>query len=188
MAIAYVLLTVVGLAYNSLAYDGSGLPMLFAAPIHFRDVMVAKNLLHTMIFVAEVIIVFVLVQFVGGPTPPVVVGLTLAGALWAFLMNLTVGNLVSLYSPRKLRLGQMRRQRASGIAVAATLGVQLVVAGLGAGLYFLSRFAGHMAWCGIGFLALAGVARVAYRRVLDLVSDIALKRREAMMAELSRPD
>jgi len=188
MAIAYVLLTVVGLAYNSLAYDGPGLPMLFAAPLRFRDVMVAKNLLHSMVLAAEVIIVFVLVQSVGGPTPPVVVGLTLAGALWAFLMNLTAGNLVSLYFPRKLKPGQMRRQQASGLSVLVSLGVQVVVVGLAAALYFLSRWVGNMAWCGIGFVGLSGITWVAYRRVLDLVSGIAWKRREALLAELSRPD
>jgi len=185
---AYVLLTVVGLAYNNMAYDGAGLPMLIAAPIRFRDVMAAKNLLHTLILGAEIIAVFVTVQFVAGPTPPRVVGLTLAGALWALLMNLTAGNLVSLYFPRKLKLGQMRRQGASGFALLANLGVQVVVAGLAAVLYFLSRWAGNTVWCGVGFLALAGITALAYVRVLKLVSGIAWKRREALMAELSRPD
>jgi ABC-2 type transport system permease protein len=188
MGVAYVLLTVVGLAYNSLAYDGPGLPMLFAAPLRFRDVMVAKNLLHSMVLVAEVILVFVVVQFVGGPTPPVVVGMTVAGALWAFLVNLTAGNLVSLYFPRKWKPGQMRRQPASGLAMVVTLGVQVVVVGLAAALYLLSRWAGNMAWCGIGFLGLAGLTWIAYRRVLNLVTGIAWKRREALLAELSRPD
>jgi ABC-2 type transport system permease protein len=188
LGVAYVLLTVVGLAYNSMAYDGPGLPILFAAPVRFRDVMVAKNLLHSIVLAAEVIIVFLLVQFVGGPCPPAVGGLTLAGALWAFLLNLTAGNLVSLYFPRKLKPGQMRRQQASGIAVLVTLGVQVAVGGSATSLYLLSRWAGNMAWCGIGFLGLAGVTWVAYRRVLNLVSGIAWKRREALLAELSRPD
>jgi hypothetical protein len=150
--------------------------------------MVAKNLLHSMVLAAEVIIVFVLVQFVGGPTPPVVVGLTLAGALWAFLMNLTAGNLVSLYFPRKLKPGQMRRQQASGFSVLVSMGVQVVVAGLATALYFLSRWVGNIAWCGIGFVGLSGITWVAYRHVLNLVSGIAWKRREALLAELSRPD
>jgi len=188
LGVAYILLILVGLAFNSLAYDGPGLPMLFAAPIRFREVMVAKNLLHTMVLAVEVIAVFVAIQFVVGPTPPVVVGLTLAGALWALLMNLTAGNLVSLYFPRKLKPGQMRRQQGSGMAVMVSLGVQIVVAGLAAALYFLARWAGNMAWCGIGFLGLAGLAWLAYRRALNLVSGIASRRREALMAELSRPD
>jgi ABC-2 type transport system permease protein len=188
IGVAYILLTLVGFGYNSMAYDGPGLPMLFAAPIRFRDVMVAKNLLQTMVLAAEVIIVFVVVQFVGGPTPPAVVGLTLAGALWVFLTNLTVGNLVSLYFPRKWKPGQMRRQQGSGVAVAVSLGVQVVAGGLAAVLYFLSRWAGNTAWCGVGLLGLAGIAWLAYRRVLNLVSGIAWKRREALMAELSRPD
>ena len=186
--VAYVLLTVIGLAYNSLAYDGTGLPMLFAAPIRFRDVIAAKNLVQATVLAVELIVVFVLVQFVSGPTPPVVVAVTLAGALWATLMNLTVGNLVSLYSPRKLEFGQLRRRGASAIAMAITLGVQVVVGGLAAALYFLSRWAGNMTWCGVGFLGLAGVTLIAYRRVLNLVSDIAWKRREALLAELSRAD
>jgi len=188
MGVAYILLTVVGLAFNNLAYDGAGLPMLFAAPIRFRDVMAAKNLLHTMVLAAEIILVFLLVQFITGPTPPRVVGVTLAGALWALLMNLTAGNLVSLYFPRKLKPGQMRRQQASGLAVLVSMGVQVFVAGAAALLYFLSRRAGDLAWCGIGFLGLAGMTWVAYRRVLNLVSGIAWKRREALLAELSRPD
>jgi len=189
MGVAYVLLVFVGpTAYNNLAYDGPGLPMLFAAPIRFRDVVVAKNLLQATVLAAEVVLVFVLVQFVGGPTPPLVVALTLAGALWITLVNLTAGNLVSLYSPRKLELGQMRRLQASGLATGASLGVLAVVAGVAAGLYFLSRRTGNMAWCGFGFMGLAGITWVAYRRILKLVNDIAGKRREALMAELSRPD
>jgi ABC-2 type transport system permease protein len=188
IGVAYILLTLAGLGYNNMAYDGPGLPMLFAAPVRFRDVMVAKNLLQTMVLAAEVIIVFVVVQFVGGPTPPAVVGLTLAAALWVFLTNLTVGNLVSLYFPRKWKPGQMRRQQGSGVAVALSLGVQVVAGGLVAVLYFLSRWAGNTAWCGVGLLGLAGIAWLAYRRVLNLVSGIAWKRREALMAELSRPD
>ena len=186
--IAFILLTLISFAYNNMAYDGPGLAMLFAAPIRFRDVMLAKNLLHTMVLVAEVIVVFVVVQFVGGPTPPVVVGLTLAAALWLLLINLAAGNLVSLYFPRKWKPGQMRRQQGSGMAVVVSLGVQLVSGGLVAVLYILSRWAGNMAWCGIGFLGLAGIAWWAYRRVLNLVSDIAWKRRDALLAELSRPD
>ena len=188
LGVVYILLTLMGLAYNNMAYDGPGLPMLFAAPIRFRDVMVAKNLLHTMVLVAEVIIIFMVVQFVGGPTPPVVVGLTLAGALWLLLINLAAGNLVSLYFPRKWKPGQMRRQQGSGVAVAVSLGVQVVAGGSAVGLYFLSRWAGNMTWCGIGFLGLAGIAWLVYRRVLNLVSDIASRRREALMAELSRLD
>jgi ABC-2 type transport system permease protein len=188
MGVAYVLLTLVGLVYNSLGYDGPGLPMLLAAPIRFREVMVAKNLLHTMVLVAEIIVVFVLVRFVSGPIPLVEVELTLAGALWVLLVNLAAGNLLSLYFPTKLKPGRIQRQQRSGIAVVASIGVQVFVLGLTAGLYFLSRWAGNLAWCGIGFIGLAGLAWLTYRHVLNLISGIAWKRREALLAELSRPE
>jgi ABC-2 type transport system permease protein len=188
MGVAYVLLTLVGLTYNSLGYDGPGLSMLFAAPIRFRDVLAAKNLLHSMLVVVEVFVVYVLVQFIAGPTPPLVVAVTLAGALWVLFVNLAAGNLVSLYFPRKLNFGQMRRQRASGMAAAASMGIQALVVGLAAGAYFLSRWAGHVGLCGIAFLALAGGTWVAYGRVLDLASGIAWKRRELLVDELSRSE
>jgi len=187
LSVGYVMLGVVGLAYNNLGYDGSGLPMLFAAPIRFRDVLVSKNLLHTSLVLTEVLAVSVLGRFLVGPTPLLVVGVTLAGALLIFSTNLAVGNLVSLYFPIKLNFGQMRRQRASGMAVAASLGTQVLLVALVTGMYFLSRWMGHLAWCGAAFLVLAGAAWMAYGRVLDLASGMAWKRRELLMAELSRP-
>jgi ABC-2 type transport system permease protein len=188
MGVAYVMLTLVGLAYNSLGYDGPGVGMLFAAPIRFRDVLVSKNLLHTMLVVAEIFVIFVLVQFIAGPTPPLVVAVTLAGALWVLFVNLAAGNLVSLYFPRKLNIGQMRRQQASGMAAAASMGIQALVVGLAAGAYFLSRWAGHVSLCGIAFLVLAGGTWIVYQRVLDLASGIAWKRRELLIAELARAE
>jgi hypothetical protein len=82
----------------------------------------------------------------------------------------------------------MRRQQGSGVAVAVSLGVQVFAGGLAAALYFLARWTGNLAWCGVGLLGLAGIAWLAYRRVLNLVSSIAWKRRESLMAELSQPD
>jgi ABC-2 type transport system permease protein len=115
-----------------------------------------------------------------------VVWVTLAGALFILLTNLAAGNLVSLYFPRKLNFGQMKRQQASGLAVAASMGTQVLLAGLVAGTYFLSRWAGNLAWCGVALLVLAGAAWMAYRRVLDLASGIAWKRREVLVTELTR--
>jgi ABC-2 type transport system permease protein len=185
LSLAYVIVTLANFLYNSLGYDGPGLPMLVAAPIRFCDVLAAKNLLYSLVFGVECFAVFVLVEWGVGRTPPLVVAVALAGALWAWLTNLTAGNLASLYLPFKMIPGEMRRHRASGLAVAASLGAQVLLAGLAATLYFLSRWAGHLGWCGVAFLVLAGVAATAYRRVLDLSSGIAWKRREALMAQLS---
>jgi ABC-2 type transport system permease protein len=186
MSVLYVMLILVGLAYNNLGYDGSGLPMLLVAPIRFRDVLVAKNLLHTLVVLAEIIAVSVLGWFLVGPTPPEVVCVTLAGALFMLLANLAAGNLVSLYFPRKLNFGQIKRQQGSGTAVAASAGTQLLIGVLITGAYFVSRWAGNLAWCGVALLVLAAAAWVAYLRVLDLASDIAWKRREVLMSELTR--
>ena len=183
------MLPLVGLAYNSLGYDGSGLAMLLAAPIRFRDVLVAKNLLHTIVVVAEILTVSVLGWFVVGPTPPLVVGLTLAGALVFLLTNLAAGNLVSLYFPRKLNPGQMRRQRASGHCGRGQRG-NPSAAGSTDWRACTSSRAGRDMSPGAGSPSWRWRAPPGwlYRHVLDLVSDIAWKRREVMMTELSRPE
>jgi ABC-2 type transport system permease protein len=186
MSVIYVMLILVGLAYNNLGYDGSGLPMLLVAPIRFRDVLVAKNLVHTLVVLAEILAVSVLGRFFVGPTSPLVVWVTLAGALFMLLTNLAAGNLVSLYFPRKLNFGQMKRQQASGMAVAASAGTQVLMGVLITGAYLLSRWMGNLAWCGVALLVLSGAASVAYFRVLDLASAIAWKRREVLVNELTR--
>lgn len=185
VSIGYVMLTFAGYAFNSLGFDGPGLPILFAAPIRFRDVLLAKNLLLALLVMVEMLAVSVLVWFIAGPVPLAMIWVTLTGALWVFVTNLAAGNLTSLYFPQRLSFGQMRRQKASGMATAASLGIQVLLATLGTAAYFLSRWAGHVGWCGIAFLALTGAAGLAYRRGLQLASAIAWRRREALMAELS---
>jgi ABC-2 type transport system permease protein len=186
LSIGYVMLVLVGFTYNNLGYDGAGVSVLFAAPIRFRDVLVAKNLLHTLMVAAEMLLVAVLDWVVVGPVRAAIVLLTLEGAVFALLVNLAVGNLMSLYFPRKLKFGQMRRQQTSGVSILVSLGVQVVLAGLAICLYLLSHLTGNLAWCGLGFLVLDGIALAGYGRVLAAVDGIALKRRDALVTEMCR--
>ncbi len=186
LSVAYVMLVLVGFAYNALGYDGAGLSVLFAAPVRFRDVMVAKNLLHTLMVSVELLLIAILDWIVVGPVRAKILLLTLLGAAGAILVNLAIGDLMSLYFPRKLNFGQMRRQQTSGLSILVSLGTQVVLFGLAAGLYLLSHVTGNLAWCGIGFLVLDVIAVVLYRQVLASVDGIALKRRDALVTELCR--
>jgi len=186
MSVGYVMLVLVGFAYNVFGYDGEGISVLFAAPVRFRDVMVSKNLLHAMMVSAEVLLVVVLDWIVVGPVSMPMLLVTLLGAAGFILVNLAIGDLMSLYFPRKLKFGQMRRQQTSGLSILVSLGTQIVLFGLAIGLYLLSHVTGNLAWCAIGFLVLDILALVAYRQVLAAVDDIALKRRDALIIELCR--
>ena len=48
------------------------------------------------------------------------------------LVNLTDGNLLSVFTPKKIDMGALGRQRASQTTVLASLGIQPVVFGLAA--------------------------------------------------------
>ena len=186
MSVGYVMLVLVGFAYNVFGYDGEGISVLFAAPVRFRDVMVSKNLLHAMMVSAEVLLVVVLDWIVVGPVSMPILLVTLLGAAGFILVNLAIGDLMSLYFPRKLKFGQMRRQQTSGLSILVSLGTQIVLFGLAIGLYLLSHVTGNLAWCAIGFLVLDVLAFVVYRQVLAAVDGIALKRRDALIIELCR--
>jgi ABC-2 type transport system permease protein len=184
LSVGYVMLVLVGFAYNVFGYDGAGVSVLFAAPIRFRDVLVAKNLLHTLMVSIEIMLIAALDWMVVGPVRGGVVLVTLLGAAGAILVNLAIGDLMSLYFPRKLNFGQMRRQQTSGVSILVSLGTQVVLAGLAFGLYLISHLTGNLSWCAIGFLVLDILALVLYRQVLASIDRIALKRRDALVTEL----
>jgi ABC-2 type transport system permease protein len=184
--VAYCLFVTILPAYNSLGFDGPGVAMLFAAPIRFRDVLIAKNLLYTLLFAVEVAAVYVSVSLVRARPDPTIVAVTLAAALFAVPMNFAAGNLVSLHFPRQLHFGTMRRQKASGMTALISISIQLSVIGIAALVCATGRWVGKMWLAGAVFLLLAVAAFVVYRRTLEATSIIAAKHREALMSELCR--
>ena len=183
---AYALLMLTNLVYNSLGADGSGIQFLFSAPVRFRDILWAKNLAHSAILGLEVAVVWVGVCVMFRPPSLSIVAATLVGLLFALPVNLLAGNLLSLYAPRKFDLATFGRQRASGITVLISLGVQAVVLGLAAAALLLARHLGRIGLATALFLPLAAGAGWGYRVVLDRCSRIALERREALVAELCK--
>ena len=102
------------------------------------------------------------------------------------MVNLTVGNLLSVYAPKKIDLGALGRQRTSQVTALASLGIQAVVLGLCALALLAARAYQHIWLAAIIFLALAAIATVFYSLVLNRIDAIALRRREAMITELCR--
>lgn len=186
-AVAYCMLIVLGPAYNILGYDGPGVAMLFAAPVRFRDVLVAKNLLYTLVFAVEVGAVYLGILLIHGTVDLTIVAVTLCAVCFALPLIFAAGNLVSLHFPKRLQFGAVRRQRASGIAVLITFGAQFVIIGLAAGIYLVSRWAGKLWMAGAAFLVLAVIALVIYRAAVEATSGIAERQREALMTELCHP-
>ncbi len=183
---AYALLILSNLIYNSFGADGAGIQFFFVSPVRFRDVFLAKNLAQGMILALEMILVWISVCVMFHPPAIGMTLATLAGALFAVLVNFIAGDLMSLYSPKKFDFAVLGRQRASGMTALASLGTLAVIFGL-VGLVLM--VAGYFAsvWLATILLLLLAVAALrGYTYALARIDGIAITRREALIAELCR--
>ena len=115
------------LVYNNFGGDAGGIQFFYASPVSFRDIVLAKNLTHASILAVEIFVAWIAVSFLYRPPTLDVTVATLAGLLFAAPVNFSAGNLLSLYSPKKLDYSKFGRQRAAQITVLISLGVQLFV-------------------------------------------------------------
>ena len=183
---AYMLLMLSNLIYNSFGGESTGIQFLFASPARFRQIVLGKNLAHMTIFLLEMMIVWVAVCILYRPPALDVTVSTISAALFAAPVNLAMGNLLSIYSPKKIEYVTFGRQRASQTTVLASFAVQLSVLGLCALVLFLSRQYGGLWLATLVFLLLAALAFLGYFCVLDRVDKLALDRREVLISELGR--
>jgi ABC-2 type transport system permease protein len=183
---AYALLILSNLTYNSFGTEGAGIQFFFMSPVRFREVLLAKNIAQGALLFFEMVFVWIGACIMFGPPPLDITLATLAGAMFAGLTNFTVGNLMSLYAPKKFDFAVLGKQRASGVTTFAALGVQaavfsLVGAALFAAYYFHSRWIASFL-----LLLLAAGAFRGYIFALTRVDGIALNRRETLITELCR--
>jgi ABC-2 type transport system permease protein len=183
---AYALLAITNLAYNNFGADASGIQFFFASPVRFREILLAKNLAHVAVLGLETILVWLAVCFVFRRPPLDVTLATLAGLLFALLVNLAIGNFLSLSAPKKIDFGTFGRQRASNTTVFASFAVQIAVFGLAALTLLTARRRGEIWLATLIFLALAAIAGAGYALALSRADQMALTRRETLLTELSR--
>ncbi len=185
-AAAYALLVLTNLVYNSFGGDGGGMQLFYASPVHFRQIVLGKNLTHAGILLADTALAWIAVAYLYGPPRSAVSIATLAGLLFAAPLNFTAGNLLSLYSPKKRDFSTFGRQNVSQTTVLASLGVQVVVVGVGVAAFTMARFYNNLWIAALVFLVLSAVSIPLYLMVLGRVDGIAIERRESLLAELCR--
>jgi len=186
LALAYALLILSNLTYNCFGTEGGGVQFYFVAPVRFRQILLGKNLVHGLLLAFEACLLWVVVCFVLHPPSLGITLATLAGALFASLVNFTVGDLTSLYMPKKFDYAVFGRQRASGVTAFAALGAQIVIVGICAVTFAITLYYGRLWLATPILLAFAAAAFVAYRIVLNRIDGIAVSRREALITELCR--
>ena len=185
-AAAYSLLVLTNLVYNSFGGDGGGMQFFYASPIHFRHIILGKNLTHTGVLLLNAAFAWIAVTYLYGAPHLAVTLATLAGLLFAAPLNFAAGNLLSLYSPKKRDFSTFGRQNVSQTTVLASFGMQMVIVGLGAVVFIIARLYQNLWIAALLFLILAALSIPLYVVILGRLDNIALERRETLLAELCR--
>lgn len=183
---AYALLLLTNLIYNSFGADGTGIQFFYLAPVRMRSVVIAKNLTHSAVIFLEVCLVWLATYLMyGEPTLAVVVA-TLLGVLFAAPLDFCAGNLLSLYAPKKYDYGAFGRQRAPGVAVLASFGVQALTIGVAVVAILVARHYGSLWIAALIFAVLAALSLTLYQGVLGRIDGIAALKRESLISIIAK--
>jgi ABC-2 type transport system permease protein len=183
---AYCLLVMNNILYNSFGGDGGGIQFFLLCPIPFRLVLAAKNIAQFAVLITELCVLWLGVSLIYQHPNLNSLSLTFAWYLVAAPLNFSAGNLLSIYSPKRIDYSTFGRQRASESAIFVSLAVQLTGMGLGA----LAIFAGYhysKLWISTLILCVLGVPSIiVYFILLARIDRIVMTRREVLASELCR--
>ena len=183
---AYLVLILMGPAYNCFAFEGRGIQTYFMAPLRFRDVFLGKNLMLLSVLGVETVLSLVMLAWLLGlPSLPVFLA-TMAAIVFAVVGQLSIANWSSVTFPRKLEFGQMRGQRQSGMAVLMAFAAQTVFGGVSAVVLFSGRWTGNHWFPAEAFTLLAVAAVGGYFASLDALSRRAEEKKEVLIEALCR--
>ena len=183
---AYCLLIMTNIVYNSFGADGGGIQALLMAPVRFRQIVFGKNLAQFAVLFTEVLILWVGISLIYEPPHIAYLAVTLAWYLFAAPLNFGVGNLLSIYSPKRIDFAVFGRQRASETTILASLGVQLAAMGLGALAIFVGYHYSNI-WLGTLILLILSVPSIAgYVVLMRRIDGMILSRREVLASELCK--
>ena len=182
----YLILMLMTPAYNCFAYESKGIRNYYTAPIRFRDVLLAKNLMYALILVFEIALSITLLSIrIGLPSSPVFAA-TILALVFAVAGQFAIADWVSLSFPRKLEYGSMRGQRGSGVSIWIAFGVQILLAGICTAILFTGRWMGNPWLPAEAFAALAAASLGGYFAALDALSVVAEKKKEVLIETLSK--
>jgi len=171
---AYMQLIFVSLVYNSLGGDGAGVQFYFMAPIRMRDVILAKNLMTLCIFALEIILIYIASAIITKPAAADLTAATVAWSLFTLFLNMSIGNIRSIVSPKVLETARVRSQNVSGLSSLISLVVVVAAVALGALMAWVCSFLHAGYWMAAAvFSLLAALVFVVYMLVLNKVDGIA---------------
>lgn len=184
--VAYIILILMAPAYNSFAYESSGVQTYFTSPLHFRDVLLGKNFVQAVLICTELTLcILAFVYRLGLPSAPIFCA-TLTAVVFTVVGQLSIANWSSLSFPRKLAFGQIHGQRQSGMAVLVAFAAQILLFGISSLVLGLGRWTSDR-WLpakAFAFLAVAAVG--GYVASLDALTSYAERKKEKLIEALCR--
>ena len=188
LCVAYALLGFTGLFYNSLGAEEAGIQLLFLSPTPIRTVLLAKNLVHSILFALVGFAAGVLSCLRLGVPPFVVLAGTIAWLVFALPCNLAAGIIFSLTMPYRINPGRITRPAGAQANTFPAALIQLGVLGLGVFVFWLC-WSLKIPWLPVPiFLAMAVGALFVWMRVLHYSDDNAHQHRDSLIATLRKPE
>lgn len=186
VCMAYALLGFTQLFYNNLGAEGAGIQLLFLSPTPIRTVLLAKNILHSILFGLDALLAATLCTLRLGTPNGAMAAATAAWLVFALPCEMAAGNILSLIMPYRINPGRISRQRGSQANALLSLLIQLGIMGVGAAVFALCWFLDR-AWLAVPvFLIMAIPAFLVWIRVLGNVDGIATRRRDTLIATLMK--
>jgi ABC-2 type transport system permease protein len=184
-AVAYTLLGIAPLSYNSWGFEGTGAQFYLLAPVRLRDVFLAKNMLGFGLALTEMLAVFGIITYVSAMPSLQTAAVAVLWAAGTLLISTTIGNRRSITSPKKV-VSQRMKQQASPLSGLISMGVLLLTAGVAAALLVAAVLL-HFEWVLVpAFTMYAAVAAFFYWRSLGGLDRFVLEHREELFAELCK--
>jgi ABC-2 type transport system permease protein len=188
LCVAYALLGFTGLFYNNLGAEGAGIQLLFLSPTPIRTVLLAKNLLHSILFVLVGLAAGILICLRSGVPPFAVLAGTGSWLVFALPCNLAAGIVFSLTLPYRINPGRITRPAGAQANTLPAALIQLGVLGIGLLVFWLS-WSLKIRWLPVPIFLVLGVGTFfIWLRVLHYSDDNAIQRRDSLIATLMKAE
>lgn len=185
-AVAYALLGIAPMSYNSFGYEGTGAQLYFFAPLRLRDVFLAKNIFGLLLALLEIAFVMGITAFVAGRPHAVDCVFALLWAVGTVLINTTIGNLRSVAAPKIVNPGRTLKKAQSAVSGYIAIGILLGCGAFGFGCEFLGLYL-NMPWLGVLLMAgFAAAGVIVYVAGLRGIETYTLERRDTLFEELGK--
>jgi ABC-2 type transport system permease protein len=182
--VAYSFLGLTRFIYNNLGGEGAGVQLYFLSPTPFRKVMLGKNIVHTLIFVVELVLVSIIVAYRAGMPSAEILAVTLAWLLFAVPAQLAMGNVLSITMAYRMNMARMAREPGSLGNSLLSLVVQGLVFGVGAAVYVPLNASGHSGLAVPVLLALAVGSFWLWQWTLARAAGMVASQKESLVATL----